>query len=526
MPKKTERLNRAVVLLIRKWRLASIWALTIVLVGFVAAAFLLFQNLQTLIASGENRHKSYFLADELRQSSDDLTRLVRTFAVTGNQRFKQQFWEVLAIRNGKSPRPRAYNQIFWDMFAIKEKLPSLDGENIPLRDMMVKQGIADDELALLQQAQQQSDALVTIEEVAMRAVTNRMTAADEKYRKPGESNQEMAVRILHGAEYHQAKVAIMGPIQMFLKKLNERTEAEYQGSAKDTQILFILCVVFTVLSFILAIIIMILGRRISIDEDSILEKSRSEANKAKFLREALEKEKEYNSLQREFISMVSHEFRTPLTIIDGSAQRLKRRKETITPDELEKRSDKIRVAVDGMVMLMEKLLFSGRLDEGKIEFSPQAHDLKAIIASSCDHQAEISLNHDFCMDLDGLPPTICADISLLNQVFQNLLSNAVKYSQNSRFIEVNGWTEGDMAMVSVTDHGVGIPEDEQPKLFKRFFRASTSEGIAGTGLGLSLCKSFVTMHGGDIEVDSIEGAGTTFIVKLPIGGVANEKMTA
>jgi signal transduction histidine kinase len=271
---------------------------------------------------------------------------------------------------------------------------------------------------------------------------------------------------------------------------------------------------------------MILGRRISIDEDAILEKSRAEANKAKFLREALEKEKEYNSLQREFISMVSHEFRTPLTIIDGSAQRLKRRKETITPDELEKRSDKIRVAVDGMVMLMEKLLYSGRLDEGKIEFSPQAHDLKAIIASSCDHQAEISLNYDFCMDLDGLPPTICADISLLNQVFQNLLSNAVKYSQNSRLIEVKGWTEGDLAMVSVTDHGVGIPEDEQPKLFKRFFRASTSEGIAGTGLGLSLCKSFVTMHGGDIEVDSIEGAGTTFIVKLPIGGVANEKMTA
>jgi len=247
----------------------------------------------------------------------------------------------------------------------------------------------------------------------------------------------------------------------------------------------------------------------------------SEEEQAKHaLENALEREREYSVLQHQFVSLVSHEFRTPLTIIDSSAQRLLRHKADMGSDELIERCDKIRGAVDRMIRLIEMVLYSSSLDEGQITFSPESTDLKALIAVACDHQKDASPDHEIRIDIDELPPLVSVDRKLVNQVFQNLLSNAAKYAPDSTLIEVKGWMERDNAMVSVTDHGVGIPIDEQQALFQRFFRASNSKGIAGTGLGLNVCKQFLEMHGGTIAFESVEGKGTTFTVTLPIGGTS------
>ena len=111
---------------------------------------------------------------------------------------------------------------------------------------------------------------------------------------------------------------------------------------------------------------------------------------------------------------------------------------------------------------------------------------------------------------------IHADPALVEQVFSNLLSNAIKYSPNNSKIEVRGWQERSYAVFSITDFGLGIPEDELPKIFTRFFRARTSEGIPGTGIGLDIVKEFVEMHGGSICASSQEGKGSTFALLLPI----------
>jgi len=97
----------------------------------------------------------------------------------------------------------------------------------------------------------------------------------------------------------------------------------------------------------------------------------------------------------------------------------------------------------------------------------------------------------------------------------HLLDNAVKYAKSDRPIGIKGWAEGLDILVSVSDHGVGIGADEQPKVFERFYRGASSMGVAGTGLGLSICKKFVKMHGGDIAVKGTEGEGATFTVRLP-----------
>lgn len=115
-----------------------------------------------------------------------------------------------------------------------------------------------------------------------------------------------------------------------------------------------------------------------------------------------------------------------------------------------------------------------------------------------------------------LPTRIFADEHLVDQIFTNLLSNAVKYSPHSPLIDVRGWTDEKWAVVSITDQGIGISKDDLEHMFERFFRAKNVEGIKGTGIGLNIVDEFVKVHGGLLDLDSLEGEGSTFTVRLPI----------
>ena len=248
--------------------------------------------------------------------------------------------------------------------------------------------------------------------------------------------------------------------------------------------------------------------------------SRKQQRQTERLAEALEREREYNLLQREFVAMASHEFRTPLTIIDGAAQRIERRADRQDPEGIKQKAQKIRHSVQRMITLVESVLSSAGLDAGKFKVNVQPCDLKDIVGTACRRQQEISSDHEIVADLAGLPEEIVGDPRLLDQVISNLLSNAVKYAPDSPRIDVVGRVEGREAIVSVTDRGVGIPEAEQARIFDRYFRASTSTGIAGTGIGLNLAAQTVELHGGHIELESEVGRGSTFRFSLPIRTLA------
>lgn len=251
-------------------------------------------------------------------------------------------------------------------------------------------------------------------------------------------------------------------------------------------------------------------------EQLVAERTSEVHKKAEELELALESAKKYADMQQQFVSLVSHEFRTPLTIIDGSAQRIMRTKDIITPDQLVQRGDKIRGAVKRMTSLIELTLYTDRIDSGKLEMSIQPCNIKELIEEICEHHRDIAPNHNIRVDLDGIPEHIDADSRLLEHIFTNLLSNAIKYAPDAPLIEVTGTIKGDTTLVSIKDQGRGIAEDDLSHMFERFFRASTANGIKGTGIGLSVCKKFVEMHGGSIDVASVIGEGSTFTVRLPI----------
>jgi PAS domain S-box-containing protein len=169
------------------------------------------------------QNKSILLADELRQSSDDLTRVARTYVITGNPMFKEQFQMILDIRNGIKPRPKNYNRIYWDFLTLKGSSPILDGDIIPLKDLMKKAGFLESELSLLYEAKKESDKLTYLETKAMNAIKGIFQDKNGNYIIKSKPDFKMAIDIMHSDEYHKAKIAIMKPIDKFFEAFEKRT---------------------------------------------------------------------------------------------------------------------------------------------------------------------------------------------------------------------------------------------------------------------------------------------------------------
>ncbi|MDP5280710.1 PAS domain-containing sensor histidine kinase [Sphingomonas sp. DG1-23] len=236
----------------------------------------------------------------------------------------------------------------------------------------------------------------------------------------------------------------------------------------------------------------------------------------------LEQEREVNALQRRFVAMVSHEFRTPLTIIDAAAQRLARVKETPTHAYLAEKSVQIKGSVARMVELMESILAAGRLQTGVIDINKKTCSLADIVQSCVKHRQEVCTSHRIHADLSGLPAEVHVDPRAMERVFGNLLSNAIKYAPRAPDIYVRGWVDDATLHISVRDTGIGIDEEDLARLFEPYFRAQSAAGIAGTGIGLNIVREIIGMHGGQISVASQSGQGSTFTVSLPLDNQSPE----
>jgi signal transduction histidine kinase len=243
---------------------------------------------------------------------------------------------------------------------------------------------------------------------------------------------------------------------------------------------------------------------------------RALAEKQAELERALEAEKEASSLQKQFISMVSHEFRTPLAIVDGNAQILERRMDELPASDKQRRLKTIRSAVSRTVNMMEAVLSSNLLKTGKMDIHIESFSIKEMISELCAEQADLARSHKIVVDIDGLPDMVTMDKKIMTLVMTNLLANAVKYTPNDTpEVIITATLIDSNIVIRVEDNGVGIPEDELGKVFDRFYRASTSLGINGSGVGLSLVKDLLDVHRGKISVTSKVGVGSIFMLSVP-----------
>lgn len=249
---------------------------------------------------------------------------------------------------------------------------------------------------------------------------------------------------------------------------------------------------------------------------ALMNSQRRLIEQAATLEEALENEQRLTAQQRNFVSMTSHEFRTPLTIIDGHAQRLIKLSERLDPAEIADRGARIRSAVQRMTNIMDSLLGATRLLDGQAVFHPTELEPAALLRDACQTHREANRGVNISEHFEDLPATIHGDPKLLFHAFSNLISNAIKYSAPGSPIEVDAHEELGQLVVQIRDHGIGIPAKDRQRLFQRYFRGGNATGIAGTGVGLHLVAMIVSLHQGEVFAESLEGVGSTFFVRLPV----------
>jgi len=460
--------------------------LTLAMVLLLLVSFGVYVYSEKQIDHAHNqRYLSHDLADQLRQSSDDLTRMARTFVVTGDLRYKKYYQEILDIRNGIIPQPTGYQNIYWDLLLGGEISPQVGtGEAVALLEEMRRAGFSEGELHKLAEAKANSDGLTGIEFEAMKQSTSIGPHAA--------SMRAKANQMLNDAGYHKAKAAIMRPINEAHVLMNKRTSDNVSRAERNAilfRIVFVLCILEA---------LVILLRAYGANVRYITERRQTE-------KELQEKNAE---LER-FTYSVSHDLKSPLITIQGFAGRVKKHLERGDFTRAEEDMKLIESAAAKMTTLLNDLL---RLSRGgilmnppsKIDMNQLVKEVLALLKGPLDNRKiEMIVQTDL--------PTVKGDSLRLSVIVQNLVENAVKYmgDQTAPRIEIGTRQDGKERVFFVGDNGKGI----EPRFHEHIFGLFTKldDESEGTGIGLALVKRIIEVHGGRIWVESEgEGKGSRF----------------
>ena len=515
------------------------------------------------------RHQSFLLADELRQSSDDLTRMVRTYVVSGNPIYKKYFQEILDIRDGKKSRPLKYDSIYWDLVLEGNQRPTSFGPAVPLLELMSQSGFSEQELNKLKVAKINSDELTQTEFSAMALIESTATTPANI------SNRNTAILMLHDEAYHRAKATIMKPIAEFHQMVNQRTLHNVISAQNHADLMRL---TFISLGLLLLILLWLIQRNVKIilgcsaDElysyISILGSgdfytpiphnqnvkntvlawlSETQINLANIDRErkiseekldsyrqnleelvkqrtlelqnALHVAENANHAKSAFLANMNHELRTPMNAILGFSQILEN--DPRIPSEQHENILTIKSSGKHLLSLINDVLDISRIDTGEIQITKEPFDLPRMLALIED-MIRIRIADKkliFSSKYSGnLPTFVLGDSQHLHHVLVNLLGNAVKYTDSGNISLMVTTLPDQKVLFEITDNGPGIKEDELPLIFDAFYQSESciTHGLGGSGLGLTISQLFVRLMGGELTVESSFGVGSTFSFTLPL----------
>lgn len=234
------------------------------------------------------------------------------------------------------------------------------------------------------------------------------------------------------------------------------------------------------------------------------------------LKSSIAKEKELNELKSRFVSMASHEFRTPLASILMMSDSLKTYRSKMDDTQIEQKLTNIKEQVQHLAKVVTDVMQIAKIQEGKVSYDPQLIDLVELCKITIkDFNSDSQLKNKIRLECDLVTLPMMLDGRLMVQVLNNLLSNAIKYAQPDPIVKVKITEQYNQIQLSIKDNGIGIPEENQKNLFLPFYRADNARQLQGNGLGLSIVKESIRLHGGDITYKSALGKGSTFVVYLP-----------
>lgn len=249
-----------------------------------------------------------------------------------------------------------------------------------------------------------------------------------------------------------------------------------------------------------------------------LEKEVADRKKAEEeTRKALEKEREFNDLKSKFVSIASHEFRTPLSTILSSVALIDQYKQRNDLEKIDKHTARVRSSVDHLTAILNDFLSLGKLEEGKVEVVRETINLHMLLQDITEEiKPSLKAGQTIELDIQTSMPVV-SDPRILRYILFNLISNASKYSDADQPIDITVQLHPDNLTLAIRDRGIGIPPEDHKHLFERFFRAGNVSNIQGTGLGLNIVKRYVELLNGTISFVSEYKKGSTFTVSIPPG---------
>ncbi|MCA0429564.1 MAG: PAS domain-containing sensor histidine kinase [Bacteroidetes bacterium] len=253
------------------------------------------------------------------------------------------------------------------------------------------------------------------------------------------------------------------------------------------------------------------------ERTKILKEALNELEQSKQkLASSLQHEIDLNEMKSRFVSMASHEFRTPLSAILSSASLISKYSTTEDDEKRQKHINRIKSSVTNLTLILNDFLSVGKLEEGKIYANYSVFNLQTM-HNECVAEIQIlkKENQKIIDSYEGETQQVYLDKQMIKNIYLNLLSNAIKFSDNNKTIILNTKIKNNTIEIYVKDEGIGVPKDEQPKLFERFYRGKNAFNIQGTGLGLNIISKYVELMNGTITFESELNKGTSFNIILP-----------
>jgi signal transduction histidine kinase len=487
------------------------------------SVFLMLQIHKQFSESQETRFRSHLIADELKTSSEELTRFCRTYVETGDSIWEKRYWELLSIRNGKLPWP--------------------NGRTIALQDSMKKLGFTRVELDKLRQAERNSNDLVWTERVAFNAVKGLFADEQGQFTIRKAPDSEMARRIVFDKKYHADKEKIMKPIDECIVLIDSRTQ---QAVEKEKRLSYTILVAISVLIILICIVagiafFVLRNKLVRKHEDLEIsyKKIEESENHLRKQNEELDKQVEISKMANElileqnkkldeliaskdrFFSIISHDLRGTVGTLGTFSQMIHDKAQEMGQSALQNDIRKICDTTAKINSLLNNLLTWAKLQSSKFQTHPVKLNLAQLTKYQIDLHSLISREKEIQVILSGsFDVLVTADKDQLEFVIRNLLSNALKFTPRRGKVNLtissvsnNGYT----ARMVVKDSGVGMDEQQLEKLFliSELQTTNGTEGEEGSGLGLILCKEFIDKNQGAINVESEPGVGTSFIIDLP-----------